>query len=231
MLQAQAPLLLLLRGLAGVETLIAQGEAPPAFDLHVPLLSLPLALGTHIETIPAPGVYLAADPAKVEAWSERLGPRTRPRVGLVWNGNPEHKNDRHRSLPLARLLDALPEGFEYVSLQKDVRPADQATLNARPEVRHFGAELHDFADTAALVSLMDAVVSVDTSLAHLAGALGQDTRLLLPRIGLDWRWLTEQADTPWYPSMRLYRQGADCGWDGPLAAVAKDLSQLSSSRA
>ena len=225
-LQAQGPLLPLLRSLQGVSALIVHDAAPPAFDLHVPLMSLPLAFGTRLDTIPAPAAYLGADPAKVEAWSQRLGPRTRPRVGLVWSGRAEHRNDRHRSLPLARLLAALPPGLAYVSLQKEARPDDQATLAAHPEVRHFGEALHDFADTAALVSLMDAVVSVDTSLAHLAGALGKDTRLLLSRIGQDWRWLTGRTDTPWYPTMRLYRQGEDCDWAQPLADMGADLARL-----
>jgi tetratricopeptide (TPR) repeat protein len=225
-LQAQRPLLPLLKTLAGVDSLIAQDDAPPAFNLHVPLMSLPLALGTRLGTIPAPAAYLAADPSRVEAWSQRLGPRTRPRIGLVSSGRAEHRNDRHRSLPLARLLDALPPDFDYISLQQEVRPSDQSTLTAHPEVRHFGPELKDFADTAALVSLMDVVVSVDTSLTHLAGALGNDTRLLLSRIGQDWRWLTGRSDTPWYPRTRLYRQGEDRDWAGPLEAVSRDLVNL-----
>jgi len=222
-LQVQPPLLPLLRGLPGVEAVIGSDEAPPPFDLHVPLMSLPLAFATRLETIPAPAA-LAPDPAKVAAWSERLGTSSGKRVGLVWSGAAGHRNDRHRSLPLERLLAALPPGLDYFSLQKDVRPADRATLDAHPEVRHFGAELHDFADTAALVSLMDVVVTVDTSLAHLAGTLGKDTRLLLARIGQDWRWLAGRDDSPWYPSLRLYRQGEDGDWTAPLAAVARDLS-------
>lgn len=226
-LQAQRSLLPLLRSLAGVDALIGPDEQQQQpFDLHVPLMSLPVALGTRFDSIPASTAYLVADHAKLAAWSRRLGPRTRPRIGLAWSGRPEHRNDRHRSLPLARLLGALPSGFDYVSLQQEVRPADQATLAAHPEIRHFGAELKDFADTAALASSMDAVVAVDTSLAHLAGALGKDTRLLLSRIGQDWRWLTERNDSPWYPTMRLYRQGEDCDWAGPLAEVARDLAAL-----
>jgi tetratricopeptide (TPR) repeat protein len=218
-LQVQPALVSLLRGLEGVDV-IGTDEPPPPFDLHAPLLSLPLAFGTRLETIPAPAA-LKPDPAKVQAWSERLGPKTRKRIGLVWSGAAGHQNDRHRSLPLERLLAALPEGFEYVSLQKEVRPSDQAALG---RVRHFGDEFQDFADTAALVSLMDVVVSVDTSLAHLAGALGKDTRLLLARIGQDWRWMTGRSDSPWYPSMKLYRQGEDGDWPGPLAATARDLA-------
>ena len=223
-LQVQPPLLPLLRGLEGVEV-IGTDAPPPPFDVHVPLMSLPLALGSRLDSVPLPAT-LAPDPAKVAAWSGRLGPAQRKRIGLVWSGAPGHRNDRHRSLPLERLLAALPPGLDYVSLQKEVRAADQATLDAHPEVRHFGAELHDFADTAALVSLMDVVITVDTSLAHLAGALGKDTRLLLARIGQDWRWMTGRDDSPWYPSMRLYRQGADSDWDGPLTAVAGDIARL-----
>ena len=221
-LQVQPALLPLLQGLEGVEA-VGADRTPPPFDLHVPLMSLPLAFGTRLDTIPLPAA-LAPDPAKVAEWSDRLGPAQRKRIGLVWSGAPGHRNDRHRSLPLERLLASLPPGFDYVSLQKEVRLADQATLDAHPEVRHFGAELRDFADTAALVALMDVVVTVDTSLAHLAGALGKDTRLLLARIGQDWRWMTVRDDSPWYPSMRLYRQGDDCAWAKPLAAMAGYLS-------
>jgi hypothetical protein len=223
-LQVQPPLLGLLRGLDGVDRLIADGDATPPYDLHCPLMSLPLALGTTGESIPALPAYLKADPAKAQAWEAVLGPRRARRVGLVWSGRAEHANDATRSLPLAELMAGLPPGLDYVSLQKEVRPSDEAALAAHPRVRHFGARLEDFTDTAALVSLMDVVVSVDTSLAHLAGALGQDVRLLLPRIGQDWRWGLDGRATPWYPSMTLYRQGADLGWAPPLAELTSDLA-------
>ncbi len=223
-LQVQEPLLGLLEGLQGVAVLLAQGQTSPAFDLHCPLLSLPLALGTTLETIPAQRAYLAARPDKVQTWAAALGPRTRPRIGLAWSGRAEHNNDRSRSLPLAELIPQLPGRFDYVSLHQEVRPSDQAALAANPRIRFFGPQLADFTDTAALVSLMDVVVSVDTSIAHLAGALGMDTRLLLARIGQDWRWLLDRTDSPWYPTMTLYRQDADCGWAGSLAAVWRDLA-------
>ena len=223
-LHVQEPLLGLLKGLQGVDVLLAQGQTPPPFDLHCPLLSLPLALGATLETIPAQRAYLAPRPDKVQAWAAALGPRTRPRIGLAWSGRAEHNNDRSRSLALAELVAQLPPGADYVSLQQEVRPSDQAALAANPHIRFFGPRLTDFTQTAALVSLMDAVVSVDTSIAHLAGALGADTRLLLACIGQDWRWLLDRADSPWYPTMTLYRQGADCGWAEPLAAVWRDLA-------
>ena len=224
-LEVPRTLVRLLSGLKGVDQLVPEGAPLPAFDVHCPLMSLPGVFRTEPQTIPAAAAaYLAVDPAAAQAWSGRLGPPARPRIGLVWSGRPDHRYDRHRSLPLARLRAALPPGFDYVSLQREVRPADQAALAALPDVRHFGPELKDFADTAALVAQMDVVVSVDTSVAHLAGALGKDVRLLLSRIGQDWRWLTGRSDTPWYPTMRLYRQGEDQDWGGPLQAVARDLA-------
>jgi tetratricopeptide (TPR) repeat protein len=225
-LDVPRPLVRLLSGLEGVHQLVAEGAVLPAFDVHCPLMSLPGLFRTEPATIPAADAYLAAEPALVRRWSERLGPRLRPRVGLVWSGRAEHRQDRRRSLPLARLLAALPAGFDYVSLQREVRPADQATLARHPEVRHFGRDLTDFAQTAGLVAQMDLVVSVDTSVAHLAGAMGKDVRLLLSRLGQDWRWLLGRADTLWYPTMRLYRQGEDQDWDGPLAALAGDLAPI-----
>ena len=225
-LQVQTPLVPLLRGMPGAEAVIGPNLTPPPFDQHIPLLSLPLALGTRLDTIPAPTAYLQPDPDRVKVWSERLGPATRRRIGLVWSGAAGHRNDRHRSTTLARLLAALPEEFEYVSLQQEIRDHDQATLDAHPDVRSFTRDLNDFTDTAALISLMDAVVGVDTSIAHLAGALGKDVRVLLARIGQDWRWMAEGEETPWYPSMRLYRQGEDNDWAGPLGAVGADLAKL-----
>lgn len=223
LMYVQDALLPLLESLDGVAAWVRPSQPMPAFDLHTPLLSLPLALRTTPQAIPAQAAYLKADPARLQAWTERLGPKIWPRLGIVWSGRAEHNNDRQRSLRLKDLLARLPDGFEIVSLQQEARPEDQAALNG---VRHFGEALKDFSDTAALVSLMDAVLTIDSSVAHLSGALGKDTRLLLPRIGQDWRWGIEGATTPWYPSMTLYRQGPDCAWAGPLGAAAKDLAAL-----
>ena len=213
----------LLQGLEGVEALAAADRPPPPHDLHCPLMSLPLALGTTADSIPDLSPYLKPDPRKVAEWEAELGPRRARRVGLVWSGRAEHRNDARRSLAFETLIAALPPGLDYVSLQKEVRASDAAALAAHREVRHFGPRLRDFADTAALTSLMDVVVSVDTSLAHLAGGLGKDVRLLLPRVGQDWRWLAEGGASPWYPSMTLYRQDADGRWEAPLAKLVEDL--------
>jgi tetratricopeptide (TPR) repeat protein len=144
-------------------------------------------------------------------------------VGLVWSGSTEHKNDHNRSLPLAELLHHLSDTFEYVSLQKEVRQSDQAAL-AASKLLHFGNELKDFTDTAALCECVDVVVSVDTSVAHLAGAMGKPTCVLLPYVP-DWRWLLDREDSPWYASVKLYRQEEDRQWSAVLARVVADLPQ------
>jgi tetratricopeptide (TPR) repeat protein len=223
-LEVPPSLMGLLAGLPGVDVLLEADQALPAFDYHCPLMSLPLAFKTDLTNIPHPAAYLHSTPSKREAWSQRLGPKTKPRVGLVWSGNTEHKNDHNRSLPLAELLQHLPDTFEYVSLQKEVRPSDQEAL-AASKLRHFGEALEDFTDTAALCDCVDVVVSVDTSVAHLAGALGRPTWVLLPHAP-DWRWLLDREDSPWYACVKLYRQGEDRQWAGVLGRVARDLGEV-----
>ena len=220
-LEAPKPLLGLLKGLEGVAELVEASAPLPAFDVHCPLLSLPFAYKTKLDTIPTASAYLRSDPGKVYAWARRLGVKTKPRVGIVWSGSTAHKNDHNRSIPLVELVRHLPETCEYVSLQKEVREPDQATLGKCPQIKHYGAELNDFADTAALCELMDWVVCVDTSVAHLAGALGKPTWVLLP-FNPDWRWLLDRSDSVWYPSMTLYRQSAVGDWTSVLAQIRAD---------
>lgn len=233
LLEVQAPLVGLLEGLAGVCELIRQGAPLPAFDSHCPLLSLPLAFNTRLNTIPAEVPYLRSNAAQRQVWSERLqmmmGAQRRPRVGLVWSGSTGHTNDRQRSLPLAELLAHLPPQLDYVSLQKEVRAADQAALANSP-IHHFGVELRDFTDTAALCDLLDLVVSVDTSVAHLSGAMGRPTWVLLPHVP-DWRWLLNREDSPWYPSARLFRQTADRQWTPVLQRLGTALAHLAATPA
>ena len=184
---------------------------------------MPRAFHTTLATIPAPGSYLSSTPDKVSQWQQKLGAQRMPRVGLAWSGNPAHSNDDHRSIGFAEIFQRLPEGLQYIGLQRDVRPADKAAIESAPGFVDFSSELQDFSDTAALCELVDVVISVDTSVAHLAGALGKVTWVLLPHIG-DWRWLRDRTDSPWYPAMTLYRQPAVADWDSVLAALSADLA-------
>jgi tetratricopeptide (TPR) repeat protein len=222
-LEVQPPLKNLLRSLPGGIEVVARGDALPPFDLHCPLLSLPLALGTRLDSIPAAVPYLQPDTSRLASWQARLGPASGPRVGLIWSGNPDHNNDRNRSLPLAALAPLFRPELEFVSLQPAIRAADLETLHDLSlPLRHFGDDLHDFADTAALASCVDLIIAVDTAGAHLAGALGRPLWLLLPWLP-DWRWLLGREDSPWYPTARLFRQPRTQDWASVLNAVARCL--------
>lgn len=224
-LEVQRALVDLLGTVDGVRQVLPRGAALPPADYWCPLMSVPLALGIEADTIPAFPRYLDSDPAKRAAWAQRLGPRSAPRVGLVWSGNPTHGNDASRSIVFEEFAAMLPPGLEYVSLMKDIRPSDAAALAARPDVRCFAEHLHDFTDTAALCDELDLVVSVDTSVAHLAGALGRPTWILLPLV-VDWRWMRERSDSPWYPSARLLRQSGVNDWSAVRREVRAGLAAL-----
>jgi tetratricopeptide (TPR) repeat protein len=272
-LEVQPPLKTLLAGLEGVDQVIGIGEPVPAFDLHTPLLSLPLALAeprtpppsAHPRESGDPGLsrlagsekgprssrrqgaskawvpafagmsgdgffpqppYLVPDPARADFWRAHLSPPGGPRIGLVWAGNAAHGNDRNRSLPataLAPLMAAARTlGAQMISLQKEARPADQPWLDQTPDLMRVEGQLADFADTAALVATCDLVISADTSVAHLAGAMGKPLWLLLPK-PCDWRWMSGREDTPWYPTARLFRQATPGDWADVLGRVAQAL--------
>lgn len=212
-----------LQGLEGVSVLLPENAELPAFDFHCPLLSLPLAFKTDLNSIPRSASYIHSDRQLTKHWRQKLGKKSKPRVGLVWSGSLKHKGDGQRSIALNEMLKLLSADFEFVSLQKEVRKSDAAVLRMHPEIRDFSAELHDFTDTAAICELMDLVISVDTSTAHLAGAMGKPVWILLPFVP-DWRWLLDRDDTPWYPGARLYRQARPGDWAGVLSRVGKDLA-------
>lgn len=224
-LEVQLPLVRLLEKLDGVSRTIPEGSVAPPFDYHCPLLSLPLALNITLDNLPAPAAYLHSDAAKVAKWQTRLGPRHRPRIGLAWSGNPNNGRDRNRSVRLADLVEHLPGEFQYICLQKELRPADRVILDATPDLLNFSADLHDFSDTAALCDCVDLVISVCTSIAHLGAGLGKHTWVLL-HFNADWRWLKGRDDSPWYPTAKLYRQPTRGDWPAVFARVGADLRRL-----
>jgi tetratricopeptide (TPR) repeat protein len=226
LLEAPAELMGLLRRAEGVADVVEQGAPLPVFDLHCPLPSLPLAMRTELDTIPAQIPYLAASEERLASWRPRLAHLPAPRVAVAWSGRATHPNDRNRSLALAQLAPLLTlEGVSFISIQHEMRLEDAAAFAGSPRMTDVGKELHDFDDTAAVLALVDLVISVDTSVANLAGAMGRPTWVLLP-FSPDWRWMLERADSPWYPTARLYRQPALADWDNVVAGVREDLKRL-----
>jgi len=219
-LEVQAPLVTLLGSLDGVTAVLAQADALPPVDYHCPLMSLPFAFKTTLPSIPASPSYLTADTTKIAHWRAALGVAALPRIGLVWSGSDVENNNRR--LRLADLIEFLPESYEYVCLQREICAEDAALLARHPRIREVSAHLHDFSDTAALCATLDRVVSIDTGVAHLAAALGRPTAILLP-FSPDWRWLLERSDSPWYPSVTLYRQAQLGDWSAALAGLRDSL--------
>lgn len=224
-LEVQRPLIQLLRGLEGVTQIVERGAKLPAFDYCCPLMSLPHTFLTEEETIPRQERYLSVDATQKLKWSQRLGIQSKPLVGLVWSGSASHTNDHNRSIAFANLIAELPTCYQYVSLQQEVRPIDQVALDNCTFITHFGDELKDFTDTAALCDIVDLVISVDTSVAHLSAALGKPTFVLLS-YSVDWRWMLNRPDSPWYPSARLYRQERLMDWKGAIKEAAADLKDF-----
>ncbi len=186
--------------------------APAAFDYHSPLMSLPLAFATTLQDVPAAVPYLFADDERRMIWDARLPPPTKPRIGLVWSGNAKQKNDFNRSIGLAALAPIFAVDAHWISLQKEVRDVDRPLLENFPQISHYGELLTDFSDTAAVIAGLDLIVTVDTSVAHLACAMGKPVLILLA-FTADWRWLVEREDCPWYPTAQLFRQQAPHAWD------------------
>jgi Flp pilus assembly protein TadD len=208
----------------GIEKIVILGEALPPFDLHCPMMSLPLAFGTTLETIPANVPYLTPAPDRIAAWRNRIGnPDGRLRVGLVWAGRPTQQYDRWRSgrfehfAPLAKV-----KPVQFFSLQKG--PAAGQAANAPPEMGliDWTADLHDFAETAALIANLDLVIGIESAVTHLAGAMGKPVWAILAHVA-DWRYLLNRSDSPWYPTMRLFRQPGPGEWERVMAEIAEAL--------
>ena len=228
------PLAELFAELDGVDGVVTDIATIGPHDFWSFLLSVPLHLGTTLDSLPAPVPYLRASPARVARWAPRL-PEGGLRVGLVWAGERRHDNDENRSMPSLGALEPLwrtpVADLHFVSLQKG-RGEDEARLWAGAgRLVELGSGLADFADTAAVVAQLDLVVCVDTAVAHLAGALGTPCWVMLPAKGTDWRWMRKRTDSPWYPgSVRLFRQGQAGEWSGVVGEVAAALEAFAGGR-
>ncbi len=220
--ECQPELLGLLGSISQISSLVRPGEPLPEFDFQIPMMSLPMAFETSLKNIPSSAPYLHADPARVLAWKSRLEKLGSPwNVGLVWAGGEKHPSNEKRSMylsqfaPLSELL-----GISWISLQKG--PPSEQLKQAPFSILDWTSDLHDFADTAALIGALDAVVTVDTAVAHLAGALGKPVWILLPFLP-DFRWLLDRGDSPWYPTARLIRQSALGDWAGSIQRLVSTL--------
>jgi tetratricopeptide (TPR) repeat protein len=225
-IDAPAAMLPLLAQIDGV-TLTRPDEPAPAFDFYCPLMSLPRALDVTLENLQADVSYLAAPAAHLEKWRERLQRSQGLKVGINWAGNPAFRHDKMRSIGLARMLPLLAQsGVEFFALQKDLRDGDAEILRSERRIIPLGGQIESFADTAAIISQLDLVISSDASVVHLAGALGKPVWILLQHVP-DWRWLFDRDDSPWYPTARLFRQTEPGDWSGVIrrAAIALELRQ------
>lgn len=208
--------------MGGFDQILARGELPPPFDRHCELMSLPLALRLQLDALPGTPPYLSADPDRLQRWRQRLHDVPRPWVALVWAGRPTHQNDHRRSLALADLAPLARPDISFLALQKGPAAAQADTPPTGMSLWPLDREIEDFEDTAAILTLADLLISVDSSPVHLAGALGRPAWVLLPFVP-DWRWLLDRDDSPWYPSLRLFRQPATGDWPTTLAAMARAL--------
>jgi tetratricopeptide (TPR) repeat protein len=227
--QCQPQLTRLLQGLRGVEQVVSTDQTPPEFDLHCPLLSLPMAFNTTLDALPAETPYLAADPQDVDAWRRRIEgmhlPSNGLKIGLVWAGRSVQQINRRRLLTLNTLAPILQAPWmHYFSLQKGPAAHDLRTSPLGNMVHDMSDSLNDFADTAALIQNLDLVISVDSAVAHLAGALDKPVWVLLPYVP-DWRWMLERNDSPWYPSMEIFRQADPVDWKTPMMEIAHNLKR------
>ena len=226
-LTCQSSLINILSEVPNVEKVVTATDPMPDFDVHCPLLSLPKAFATDLKSVPASIPYLTADPALIEVWATRLeAKRGRLKIGIAWTGSPTHVNDHNRSISLSQFSAlANAENVICFSLQKGEAAEQISRLGT--SVIDLTSEIKDFADTAALIVNLDLIISVDTAVAHLAGALGKSVWVLLPFIP-DWRWLLDREDSPWYPTMRLFRQRRAGDWEEPIQRIVKELTEMTS---
>lgn len=214
----------LFRELDPLVKLLAEDDPLPTHDLHCPLMSLPLALGKTLENLGAPASYLHASAERITYWQQRLGAHTRQRIGICWHGRQQGTRNVTRDMPLAALLPLLTMDADFIVVQKEIGDTDATVLAQHQNVRIIGPDLENMADTAALLGCLDMVISVDTAIAHLAGALGRPCHVLLRSFG-EWRWMLRRNDSPWYPSLHLYRQARLGDWSDPIAQLISALQK------
>lgn len=225
-MEAQQELVPVLAQVDGAARVVARGQPLPAFDVYCPLGSLPLALKTDAASIPADTPYMKADDARIAKWQARIDGSGRPKVAVAWSGNVRHSNDRNRSIALSQLAALWPaDRVRFVSIQRELRNDDAQLLAAEERVTQVGADLDDFADTAAVLALVDLVITVDTSVAHLAGAMGRPVWILLP-FSPDWRWTLEGESSRWYPTARLFRQPSLGDWASVIERIRSELDRF-----
>ena len=209
-----------------VDKVFTLDSSLPDFDFFIPVASLPFLFDTNISNIPFPDGYLTPDKKKEIAWANRLGEKKKLRIGLTWSSTSSFSEDENRSMPLSKLSSYLDfNNYEYICLQKTIKDGDKNLFNKLKKIKFFGTELSDFSDTAALAKCLDLVVSTCTSIPHLTGAMGIQT-FLLAQFNADWRWLIDRADTPWYNSVKIYRQNQNKNWDPVLKQVFSDIPNI-----
>ncbi|TXI93202.1 MAG: tetratricopeptide repeat protein [Burkholderiaceae bacterium] len=226
-LEVQGPLVPLFKHLSGIKQVIAQGEVPPDYDFHAPLMSLPFYCQTKAQSIPQRASYYDPDVVKRAAggnWQGQLKASERKKIGIVWAGSRDFVHDKKRSVPFATFEKILSADADFYCLQKEIHETDLAALN-KYGIPFFGDGLHDLLETAALIADMDLVITVDTSIAHLAGSLGKPVWIMLP-FNPDWRWMLERRDTPWYPSARLFRQRTIYQWESVIDQITTELQDF-----
>lgn len=206
-LEVEEPLKNLMSCLLPQENIFVKGDELPKFDFHCPLISLPFVFNTNVNSVPFSTPYLTTDRDRVSLWAEFLGSTEKPRVGLCWRGNPNHPNDKRRSIFLRDIIDTLQPEFDWLSLQYDITEEEAKIMDSSQSIRHFGKLIGDFSETAAFCKNLDAIICVDTSIAHLAGSLGSKVFLLLAKVA-DSRWHAKGSTTPWYENVTILRKNS-----------------------
>lgn len=223
LLEVTPPLLSLASRMSGFDAIATRGDLPPAFDVHCELMSLPMVTKLAMDDLPGPMPYLSPDPKRVEIWRKRLASLPRPLVALVWAGSPTHANDANRSMRLADFVPLASLGLTFLAVQKGPAVKQATGAPGGLKVELLDDRIKDFDDTAAILTVADLLISVDSAPVHLAGALGRPAWVLLPFVP-DWRWLLDRDDTPWYPSLRLFRQNSPGDWGAVMEQVRDALA-------